>query len=119
MNTEIKARWLEALRSGRYQQGVGRLKNTEGQMCCLGVLCDLATKEGIGRWDRDVAGLPLFGVGASVYDGVLPYAVMEWAELDSEDPDINGCGITAYNDGHGGLHEHTFAEIADLIEAAL
>jgi hypothetical protein len=32
-----KAKWLEALRTGKYQQGHGRLKSGEGY-CCLGVL---------------------------------------------------------------------------------
>lgn len=44
MNPEVKALWLNALRSGEYQQGTGKLKQTYGgdqRYCCLGVLCDL------------------------------------------------------------------------------
>src|SRR6185369_2249558 len=40
MNAEIKAKWLEALRSGKYQQGTQFLRN-KGKYCCLGVLCDV------------------------------------------------------------------------------
>jgi hypothetical protein len=40
MNKEVKARWVEALRSGKYQQGRAAL-NANGKFCCLGVLCDL------------------------------------------------------------------------------
>jgi hypothetical protein len=40
MDPEIKAKWVEALRSGRYEQGRMMLLH-EGRYCCLGVLCDL------------------------------------------------------------------------------
>lgn len=39
MNPAIKTTWLEALRSGKYQQARNRLGNLEKGMCCLGVLC--------------------------------------------------------------------------------
>lgn len=48
MNTEIKEKWLESLRSGKYEQGTGALrKNGEAcdQFCCLGVLCDIIAPE--------------------------------------------------------------------------
>lgn len=38
MNAELKQQWVEALRSGKYQQGVGRLRTKDGEYCCLGVL---------------------------------------------------------------------------------
>lgn len=41
MNPEIKTKWVEALRSGEYKQGVGWLKTADGKMCCLGVLVEL------------------------------------------------------------------------------
>ena len=41
MNPEIKAKWVAALRSGKYTQGRGALRRTNGEMCCLGVLCDI------------------------------------------------------------------------------
>jgi hypothetical protein len=44
MNKEIKARWLEALRSGKYEQGTTYLKNGD-KYCCLGVLCDVVGVE--------------------------------------------------------------------------
>lgn len=40
MNPELKAKWVEALRSGEYTQGRGWLCR-EGKYCCLGVLADL------------------------------------------------------------------------------
>lgn len=33
--------WLEALRSGKYIQGVSKLRNRDNTFCCLGVLCDI------------------------------------------------------------------------------
>jgi hypothetical protein len=50
MKPELKAKWLEALRSGAYQQVQGCLKceiNDQPKFCCLGVLCDLT---GLGEW---------------------------------------------------------------------
>lgn len=52
---ELVRRWVAALRSGEYKQGVGRLLGTgerDGgkRFCCLGVLCDLVD---IGEWDGD------------------------------------------------------------------
>jgi hypothetical protein len=42
--------WLAALRSGEYSQGRKHLKEG-GSFCCLGVLCDLASKRGSGKWE--------------------------------------------------------------------
>ncbi len=43
---ELKAKWLEALRSGKYLQGVMTLRRYNESMpdsfCCLGVLADVA-----------------------------------------------------------------------------
>jgi hypothetical protein len=46
MNPEIKASWVEALRSEEYKQGANAL-HRNGTFCCLGVLCDLAEKAGV------------------------------------------------------------------------
>lgn len=39
MNPKVKAKWIAALRSGRYKQTKSVLKNMLGN-CCLGVLCE-------------------------------------------------------------------------------
>jgi hypothetical protein len=50
MNLEVKKEWVAALRSGEYTQ-TKRALNTEEGMCCLGVLCDLHVKKGLGsQW---------------------------------------------------------------------
>ena len=40
MTPESKAKWLAALRSGKYKQGKGMLK-CEGRYCCLGVAVEI------------------------------------------------------------------------------
>ena len=58
MKTEIKQKWLNALRSGKYTQGNGALrKQVEAddgsyggdQFCCLGVLCDIVEPK---KWKK-------------------------------------------------------------------
>lgn len=51
MNPEVKKKWIDALRSGNYEQGRGTLieENTDKtrQYCCLGVLADIIAPEKI------------------------------------------------------------------------
>ena len=58
MDAKLKADWIAALRSGKYQQGTGSLVSG-GRYCCLGVLACV-----MGRT------IPLaeFGVGDTVVD---------------------------------------------------
>lgn len=46
MNKRLKAAWVKALRSGKYRQGKGSLKEEnlsgETEFCCLGVLNEVA-----------------------------------------------------------------------------
>ena len=43
MDPELKKKWIEALRSGKYKQGKNRLHRAEdNSYCCLGVLCEVA-----------------------------------------------------------------------------
>jgi hypothetical protein len=46
MDAQLKAKWVEALRSEQYlqTQGMLRFRDDEGKssFCCLGVLCDVA-----------------------------------------------------------------------------
>jgi hypothetical protein len=46
MDAQLKAKWVEALRSGEYQQTKSYLHDIDGY-CCLGVLCDVS---GEGHW---------------------------------------------------------------------
>ncbi len=49
MNTELKRKWIAALRSGKYKQTAGSLCRTDNKgkpaaYCCLGVLCEVIHK---------------------------------------------------------------------------
>lgn len=48
MNPEVKAKWLEDLRSGEFRQGRSHLKDGFGNMCCLGVLAHQFNPEWVG-----------------------------------------------------------------------
>lgn len=79
MRQKVKKKWVEALRSGDYEQGQERLVR-DGKYCCLGVLCDLAEQEGVVV--RRTGGL--FQDPNYAYDDssiVLPKVVQKWAGL--------------------------------------
>lgn len=46
MNIDLKKKWVNALRSGKYKKGTGYLhkvdKSNHHKYCCLGVLCEVA-----------------------------------------------------------------------------
>ena len=49
MKKEIAEKWVAALRSGEYKQYTSFLADAaRTQHCCLGVLCELAIKDGMG-----------------------------------------------------------------------
>jgi len=50
MEASLKAKWIEALRSGRYKQGRWALRTKSDDFCCLGVLCDIS---GVGEWEEN------------------------------------------------------------------
>lgn len=92
MNPDIKRRWVEALRGGKYKQTTGKLKETSGVgHCCLGVLCEIAAEDGIGYWsgvrDRAYDGLRFITPNDSAAD-VLPPTVAEWAGFDITGPEV-------------------------------
>ncbi len=77
MNSVIKAKWLNALRSGKYKQGTRALRSKD-KYCCLGVLSDLYAKENGKRWKHN----RLNDVWLMEEEnGILPRPVLEWAGL--------------------------------------
>ena len=126
MNEDVKALWLTALRSGEYQQTTGTLQNSEG-FCCLGVLCDLAVKQGV-----EVSVTKAEYTSAYIYGGcmsTLPRSVREWAGMDDSGSLVDVIEVAEYehdeevdveyayslidlNDGAG----YNFSQIADVIE---
>jgi hypothetical protein len=115
MNQEIKHRWIEALRSGEYEQGQECLHNhNENTFCCLGVLCDLHAKETNTNWvNYPEEGYPSDYLG---YDVILPDEVIDWSGLEDHNPRVTPTlSIAAYNDQKG----YSFDQLADLIEKHL
>jgi hypothetical protein len=49
MRKEVMKKWIKALRSGKFKQGQGTLKQynskRQARHCCLGVLCELYNEE--------------------------------------------------------------------------
>lgn len=118
MDKLIKEMWVQALRSGEYQQGKSCL-NDGGSMCCLGVLCDLHRKEFNGEW-RPVDDRTRLTYGSSAGGHYLPHEVMQWAGLSDVNPKLrDGSFLSNHNDGYLMDRPRTFSEIADLIEREL
>ena len=99
----VAQKWVEALRSGKYQQTRNALRNGNS-FCCLGVACDLYASETGLQWN------------GRYFDGetdVLPQSVKKWLQLKTEIGDCNsGWGCLSDENDHGA----TFEQIADLIE---
>jgi hypothetical protein len=110
MKYEVMKQWTEALRSGKYKQGQGRLKDSHDYFCCLGVLCDLYDTT---KW-YNKSNLIYFG--DNHVD--LPRLVTDWAEMystsgylsDRHTP-LDGLSLATMNDSG-----KSFEEIADYIE---
>jgi len=105
MKQEIAERWVQALRSGKYKQGRGVLKQDES-FCCLGVLCDITKDELELEWIPDP--------DSDSLDGgllVLPLSVMDYAGLSARNPAVGVKTLSDMNDA--GVK---FNRIAKLIE---
>ena len=142
LHPEVKEKWLTALRSGDYTQGrhylaTEREDGSGFDFCCLGVLCDIAVKEGVipppvTTLVEDGRGQGFPGIDSSLETRVLPYPVIKWAGLDLNNPwyvarheecTLPGCDCTGLvtRETLAGENDKgaTFSEIADLIEEHL
>ncbi len=110
MNTSTitVGQWIDALRSGQYEQGqkwLTTIIDGREKYCCLGVACVVAevpfTLRGNGRW---------YGVGDALNTAGLQYLVPDsfW------DPVGHQAAIWNWNDNEG----LTFNQIADKLEEA-
>lgn len=132
MNPQIKQRWVEALRSGEYKQGRCALRSVgpdgDEQFCCLGVLADLAARDGIDGWHPPEPGGELYrwryGDDSFSWTGALPTVVSEWAGTSNSntlvrvpDPPFRDqpVDLITLNDSL----EWSFEQIADVIEEQL
>lgn len=101
MDAEIKRKWVEALRSGKYKQ-TSKYLHRHGAYCCLGVLCI-------------VTGTPINkkGTGAGgAEDYVIVHQLLGRGEAHSQEVSKD---LWLLND----RDDKSFAEIADYIEANL
>lgn len=110
MNENAKL-WVEALRSGDYEQGVHHLRGEDGY-CCLGVACDLYRQRGGGEWVQlEGRNWSRWAFGNKRHD--LPSNVQAWLGLASPSGDFgDNDALVIRND-----HSQPFPEIADLIES--
>lgn len=124
-NVENIRKWVEALRSGRYEQTSGTLAavDIDGKItghCCLGVACEVA---GI---------VPRVAHQEARYDGdsvKLPQTAQDWLGISEANPELSTDSIakalprwpvdTSCESSLAGLNDGgaTFTEIANLIEA--
>lgn len=116
MKTEIKKKWIEALRSGEYKQGRRMLKDNQGKFCCLGVLCDIYAKEKKVDWDSPTTFF--------ASDAELPEKVAMWAGLGKRDPELKDSkgrekSATSWNDSTSKSQHLGFQGIANAIERTL
>ena len=106
MESELKARWIAALRSGNYQQGAGTLRSASDRYCCLGVLADIIAPN---EWQsQDQPGAP-YEWGEHSLGTYLPHSILD-TEIQSQ--------LTRMNDSLKTNNEHynDFNAIADHIE---
>lgn len=109
MNEELKQQWVEALRSGEYQQTTGCLRDIGG-FCCLGVLCDILDRS---CWDvhtDDSYGVTDYSYGDGDEDALIPADISERIGLPRRVQE----DLAELND-----HGFSFAEIALHIELEL
>lgn len=100
--------WVEALRSGKYEQASGHLRTTEGY-CCLGVLADIAG----AKWRPDGFGAFYAEVDCWGSRSIAPSFVRAFVGLKDE------CGMFGDDDTLAERNDSgtTFSEIADIIES--
>lgn len=103
---ELRKKWVDALRSGKYKQGTGCLRNTSNHFCCLGVLCDIY---GEGLWisagKNDQYFFDLYNEQTAE---ILPNYILNAVGISSNDQEA----LMAMNDSGD-----SFESIAKVLEA--
>lgn len=117
MPRELKEKWIEALRSGKYKQGYGVLK-TKGEYCCLGVLQELRGVEekivgdGVSTFngfstvldEKTCRDLNCLNIGFDIPQECIKECTPYWAEdRHVSIANVNDLGVP-------------FSKIADLVE---
>lgn len=105
---EVRQKWVEMLRSGKYEQGKNRLRGIDNKYCCLGVLCELAVQE-------KVINPPVLMGQEYAYDDdtvELTHRIKDWSGIRSHSGAYEDGNLARDNDA-GML----FKDIANTIEA--
>jgi len=112
VSKDLRNKWVEALRSGKYTQTKGCLKNEKG-FCYLGVACDVAGLTWIPHFSD---GFPLeWSVNTLDEEG---NSESSWLGLPSNLRNVLGlshaqeCTLSNMNDHD----DSSFAKLADVIE---
>lgn len=105
---EVIQRWIKALRSGKYKQGKYKLRSHENTFCCLGVLCDLAAKDGGPKWQ-------FHGEEGYEYHERSGSLFLKLEAFLFRDAPIGQMDLIKLNDGHN----RNFEQIANIIEKKL
>jgi hypothetical protein len=132
MDAQLKAKWVEALRSGEFKQAQSELHDTRNDSyCCLGVLCKVVGAEWTS-FDVEVEGED--GIYIATRDHVPVKDGEMLGDTEAEELTPLACGkfgivdqniLIGLNDGKGKEGEPgyqrpmTFPEIADYIEKYL
>jgi hypothetical protein len=117
VKTRIR-RWVTALRSGKFQQGIGSLRPTATTWCCLGVACKVFQQEtGKGKWNTE--GSRCFVIDGNSDSSVLPLKVAKWFGCTT-DPNLKriptGIGFDTRAASTWNDRRTSFCTIADMIE---
>lgn len=119
---EIKAKWLEALRSGKYRQGNGYLR-WYNSYCCLGVLYDCMGGQWESPFENTHAWKPKGDDNVHGYLQRQNVTLDVWnaltQEVDEEDPDNGGNFTVQRKLAYMNDHTESFDAIADWIEREL
>lgn len=76
MKPRMKAKWIKALESGKYQKGFFALRKSD-TFCCLGVLCDLHDST---KWGRQMNRF-YYSVDNYLSSTSLPYPLYKQYEI--------------------------------------
>ena len=111
--------WIEALRSGEYEQWQHQLR-VKNYFCCLGVACDISR---LGKWsltgcyEVDEKNSQIGPGDFSSSRVRLPTLVMNWLGLRSNTGEFKDDSLTIFDSLINRNDEDaTFDDIADIIE---
>jgi hypothetical protein len=106
-------KWCDALRSGEYEQGRGKLQSGDNEFCCLGVACKTFIPNSALITLPDCALIHK----TPYLSGALPSSQTSsplWLlEVNDDLSYLTGKTLSSLND----IYEYNFNEIADTLEA--